>query len=325
MFQFDTWLSVLLVLAIAALSLMLWRWWRRKRSMVKLERDPSGMWRYHRDTMYQKKLAYRHQLGGDPREENVETVAVISFTGDIRARQHKSLGALVDEVVVNAEDLDEVVVVLNSPGGMVPPYGHAYSQMERLRALGIRLTVCVDVVAASGGYLMTLPAHKIVAAPLAIVGSIGVMAFVPNFREMLLSHKITPRTFTAGKFKRTVTLTDEATDEEVARFQEQLEEIHRQFAAAVKKYRPDVDTDKVATGEHWTAEESLEKELGLVDELGTSEQYLLERNRYADLVFISQRRNLFDDGFGRMISRLSDEVEERVYSRLAAGQYGLPY
>lgn len=275
--------------------------------------------------MFQKKLAYRHQLGGDPRDEDVETIAVIHFAGDIRARQHRTLGALVDEIAVNADALDEVVVILNSPGGMVPPYGHAYSQMERIRALGVNLTVCVDVVAASGGYLMTAPAHKIIAAPLSIVGSIGVMAFVPNFRELLLEHKITPRTFTAGKFKRTVSLTDEASEEEIARFQEQLEEIHKQFSAAVKKYRPGVDIERVATGEHWTAEESLEKELGLVDDLGTSEQYLLERNRFADLVFISQRRNFFDDGFGKMIGRISDEVEARVYGRLTAGQHGLPY
>lgn len=318
MFQFDGWLSIVLTLALVVLALLLMRWMRRKRSMIRLERDASGLWRYHRESVFRKKLAYRHQLGGDPRDDDVETVAVLHFEGDIRARQHRAFGALVDEVAVNREEIDEVVVVLTSPGGMVPPYGHAFAQMERLRALGIRVTACVDVVAASGGYLMCLPAHKIVAAPLAIVGSIGVMAFVPNIRKMLLRHDINPRTFTAGKYKSTVNLTDDATPEEVERFQQQLEVIHAQFAGAVKKYRPDVDIDQVATGEHWTAAEALEKSLRLVDELGTSEQYLLERNRFADLVFIGQRRNLFDDGFGKMISRVSDVVEARVYERMAA-------
>ena len=214
------------------------------------------------------------------------------------------------------DELDEIVVVVSSPGGAVPGYGHAYAQIERIRNLDLKLTVCIDVVAASGGYLMSVPADKIIAAPFALVGSVGVVAFVPNLHRLLTKNDITPRTFTAGKYKRTVSLFNEDTKEEEQHFQSQLEAIHRLFVEAVKKYRSQLNLAEVETGDHWTAQESIEKNLGLVDEIGTSHDYLLKKNLERDVVYLNTKKNFWDDGVGRFTSSLADNVEERVTSWL---------
>jgi serine protease SohB len=137
---------------------------------------------------------------------------------------------------------------------------------------------------------------------------------VPNVRELLLKWSVQPRTFTAGKYKRTVSLTDNASPEELERFQGQLETIHEMFGRAVKKYRPQAKLEEVTTGEHWSAEDALEKELGLVDELGTSHSYLLRRNREYPLVFISQKKSFWDDGLGRFLVLAFDQLENRLIS-----------
>ena len=285
---------------------------RRKKSKIRLDKDASGLWKYHPDTDFSRKEAFAPKLdleGGEESpdkksEEEAKPLAILSFRGDIKAKQHDSFAKLVDEVVINKESLSEVVVKVTSPGGMVSQYGHVLSEMERLRETGIPLTVCVDVVAASGGYLASLPATKIVSAPFAVVGSVGVVAFVPNFREFLNQYRIQPRTFTAGKYKRTVSMTDEASPEEVARFQGQLESIHRQFRDLVVRYRPQAKIEEIETGDHWTAKESVELGLGLVDELATSSDYLLRANRTRDLIELSQKKNMFEDGIGQLFAAL---------------------
>ena len=312
----NAWFYVL-VLSCFALLVVLWRLWRGRKRKFRLEQDKTGFYRYHKDSVFKKKDAYRAVLGPDGKKsrkaaEDRKAVAVISFRGDLRAKEHLALADLVDELQVNKDKISEVVVCVTSPGGMVAPYGHAFSEMERIRALGFDLTVCVDVVAASGGYLMSLPAHKIIAAPFAVVGSIGVMAFVPNLRKLLLNNDINPRTFTAGRFKRTVSLTDDAGPEEIARFQQQLDTIHAQFSQAVKKYRPKVDADNVTTGEHWTAQEALDKNLGLVDEIGTSHQYLLRKNEDQDLLFLTRKTHFWEDGLSLFASILADALEARL-------------
>jgi len=284
---------------MVALTLLLHRLHKRSRSRVKLKKDPSGLWRYHLDSEFLRKESYGGSLDKESKSTDTKPVAVLEFHGDIRAKQHGPLAQLIDEVVVNKDELSGVVVVIESAGGMVSPYGHAFSQLERVRRAGLELTVCIDVVAASGGYLMSVPANKIVAAPFAIVGSIGVVTFVPNFRKFLQNHHIEPRTFTSGQFKRTVTLTDDATPEEVERFKEQLDAIHKQFISAVSKYRPGLKIAEATTGEYWTAEKSVSLELGLVDELSSSEEYLLELNRTVPLVYVSCRQGFWDEKFGR--------------------------
>ncbi len=327
--------AVLLTLILSILCLLLVFLLLRKSRKRKfaIEKDKTGYWRYHKETQFVKKDSYSSVISEDAekkkkkksdkksesKKDSEETaVAVITFNGDLKAKQHGMLAELVDEIEINKKSFSEVVVCVTSPGGAVPQYGHAYSQMARLRNLEIPLTVCVDTVAASGGYLMALPANKIIAAPFALVGSIGVMAFVPNIRRLLEDWQIQPRTFTAGKYKRTVTLTDNATPEEVAHFQEQLESIHSLFSSAVKEYRTHVDVDLVTTGDYWTAQDSIKDELGLVDELGTANEYLLQLNKDKPLVYLSQKRGFLDGGLSFFTGHIADRIEERLLAPRAS-------
>lgn len=201
-------------------------------------------------------------------------VYVIEFKGDIRAQAVASLREEVSAVLAVAESGDSVVVKLENPGGTVPDHGLGAAQLVRLRDAGIDLTVVVDKVAASGGYLMACVANRIVAAPFAIIGSIGVVAQVPNFRRLLTEKGVDVEQITAGKYKRTVTMFGENTDEDRAKLRSDLEDIHAQFQAVVERYRPQLNLEKVATGEHWYGTQALE--LGLIDELGTSDSLLAE-------------------------------------------------
>jgi serine protease SohB len=176
-------------------------------------------------------------------------------------------------------------VCLENHGGVVHEHGLAASQLARIRDRDIPLTVCVDKVAASGGYLMACVATKIYAAPFAILGSIGVLAQIPNFNRMLDSHGVEFEQVTAGKYKRTVTMFGENTDEDRAKLKEELEDVHSLFKEAVAKYRPDLDLEKVATGEHWYGTRALD--LGLADEIRTSDELLADLAGERDLYSVS--------------------------------------
>lgn len=202
-------------------------------------------------------------------------VFVVRFDGDVRAHQVDGLREEINAILQVATAQDEVVIVLESPGGMVSGYGLAAAQLLRLRDRGVRVTACVDEVAASGGYLMAVTAHQILAAPFAVLGSIGVVAQVPNFNRLLKHHNIDFKEYTAGEFKRTVSLFGEITPAGEAKFREQLEDTHRQFKDFVYRYRPNLQLDQVATGEYWYGERALQ--LGLVDALKTSDDYLFEK------------------------------------------------
>lgn len=303
-------------LAILAIALLLLKLRKAGKGKYKLKRDSSGLWRYYKETQFERKAAYggvldSSQKKSKDKKEN-KPIAVLHFNGDIKAKQHNTFAKLVDEVELNREELSEVVVVVMSPGGSVPQYGHVFSQMERLRAFDLPLTVCVDVVAASGGYLLALPATKIIAAPFAFVGSIGVVAFVPNFRGLLERLDVEPRTFTAGKYKRTVGLFDDASPAEVEHFKGQLTAIHEMFLGAVSKYRHNAKLELIETGDHWTAQDSISMELGLVDELGTANGYLLAVNRERDLVVLSQKKGFFDDGISAIWSAMREKLGMRL-------------
>lgn len=245
-------------------------------------------------------------------------VAVLRFDGDILASDRRQFARLVDEVLVNKDRLTGTIVVVSSPGGGVAQYGQLYAEMERIRKAGIDLTVCVDTFAASGGYLMSLPANRIVAAPFAMVGSIGVVSELINANRFLRNLGLEPLVMTAGKHKRTVTITGEITDEAKAHYQQQLEAIHRQFIKAVTTYR-NVDPDKVCTGDYWTAQESVELGLNLVDHLATSQEFLLEVNENYDLVVLMEKKSPFERGVFRFLTRLIDHVIERVSTRMRGG------
>lgn len=212
---------------------------------------------------------------------------VIDFKGDLKASAVQSLREEVSAVLAVAGEGDEVVVRLENYGGVVHEHGLGASQLARIRDRNIPLTVTVDKVAASGGYLMACVASKIVAAPFAILGSIGVIAQLPNFNRMLESHGVDFEQVTAGEYKRNVTMFGKNTDADRAKLKEQLEDIHSLFKAAVAKFRPNLDLAKVATGEHWYGSRALE--LGLADELKTSDALLAELVADRDLYSVSYK------------------------------------
>jgi len=199
-------------------------------------------------------------------------VFVVDFKGDLKASNVTSLREEVSAILEVATTDDLVVVRLENHGGVVHEHGLAASQLARIRDRGIPLTVAVDKVAASGGYLMACVGDRILAAPFAILGSIGVLAQIPNFSRMLDEHGVDFEMITAGKYKRTVTMFGRNTDEDRAKLREELEDVHTLFKGAVAQYRPGLDLEKVATGEHWYGTRALE--LGLADELSTSDELL---------------------------------------------------
>ncbi|WP_018862753.1 protease SohB [Thioalkalivibrio sp. ALJ3] len=246
--------------------------------------------------------------GQDSGEQDRPRVYVLRFTGDIRASSVDSLREEVTAILTLARpEQDRVIVCLESPGGLVPSYGLAASQLARLRDQGLDLTVAVDRVAASGGYMMAAVAHRIVAAPFAVLGSIGVVAQIPNLHRWLERHDIDVELLTAGEYKRTLTVLGENTDEGRRKFREQLEEAHDQFKTFLSRYRPSLDLEKLATGEHWYGEQA--HELGLADELRTSDDLLLETSREADLFEITYTR---PQRLSRRITLAMESIVERV-------------
>lgn len=241
--------------------------------------------------------------------------AVITFDGNLHAEGHDLFGQLADEVVENAAHLSEVVVCITSPGGSVPPYGLMYAHMERMRNTGVPITACVDQFGASGGYLTVAPATKIVANPLAMIGSIGVAAHVLNYSGFLQALRIESVTLSSGKHKRMLTTTDPVTDEGRDFTTKKLEVIHRIFIDAVRKYRPDV-SEEICDGDSWSAQESMQKGFGLVDELASSIEYLSALNHQRDLVYLSAKKSKFATPFFNYTTGIAVSIADRVIARL---------
>ena len=208
------------------------------------------------------------------KEDKSQQVFVLDFDGDIKATAVKHLREEVSTLISTANKGDEVVIRLESGGGMVHSYGLAAAQLVRLKDAGLKLTVCVDKIAASGGYMMACVADTIIAAPFAVIGSIGVVSQLPNFHKLLKKNDVDYEMFTAGDYKRTVTVFGENDDEDRAKYQQELEQTHDLFKHFVNTYRSQLDLDKVANGEHWYGEDALK--LQLVDTLQTSDSYILE-------------------------------------------------
>ncbi|WP_214000127.1 protease SohB [Arsukibacterium sp.] len=200
---------------------------------------------------------------------------LLEFNGSMDARETESLREEVTAILTIAKPEDEVLLRLESGGGVVHGYGLAASQLDRIRQQDIPLTVAVDKVAASGGYMMACIGSKIIAAPFAILGSIGVIAQLPNFHKLLQKNHVDFEQFTAGEFKRTVTLFGENTEKGRQKFQQELEETHVLFKSFVQQHRPQLDVTRVATGEHWFGYQALE--LQLVDTIQTSDDYLMTK------------------------------------------------
>jgi len=208
-------------------------------------------------------------------------IFVLDFDGDMRASEVTSLREEITALLAIADKKDEVFVTLESGGGMVHSYGLAASQLKRIADKEIKLTIAVDKVAASGGYMMVCVADHIMAAPFAIIGSIGVLAQIPNFNRFLKKHDIDYEQLTAGKYKRTLTMFGENTDSDREKMKEELEETHVLLKEFIKDNRGQVDIENIATGEHWYGKKALE--LGLIDEIRTSDDYLSESTKDANI------------------------------------------
>ena len=220
-------------------------------------------------------------------EESPPRAFVIEFKGDLKASAVPSLREEVSALLEVATSDDQVIICLENYGGVVHEHGLAASQLVRIRDREIPLTVVVDKVAASGGYLMACVANKILAAPFAILGSIGVVAQIPNFNRLMDERGIEFEQVTAGKHKRNVTMFGKNTDEDRAKLREELEDVHALFKDAVTRYRPDLDIEAIATGEHWYGSRALE--MGLADEIKTSDELLAELVQDHDLFRLSYK------------------------------------
>lgn len=212
-------------------------------------------------------------------------IFVLSFKGDLRASAVENFREEITSVLKVATVKDEVVVKIESGGGMVHQYGLAASQMQRIRDRQIPLIASIDKVAASGGYLMACVADRIFSAPFAVLGSIGVIAQLPNFNRLLKKHNIDFEQITSGEYKRTLSLFGENTEKGRKKFKEEIEEVHNLFKNFVSEHRSTINIEQLATGEHWLGKKALE--LGLVDKLITSDDYLLGASENADIYEIS--------------------------------------
>ena len=223
----------------------------------------------------------------DPKTDDNKNVFVLDFDGDIKASAAAHLREEISVIISSAKAGDEVVIRLESGGGQVNAYGLAAAQLVRIKDAGLILTVCVDKISASGGYMMACVADKIIASDFAVIGSVGVVSQLPNFHELLKKHNIGYEMFTAGEYKRTVTIFGENDDEDRAKHQADIERIHELFKTFVKKHRPKLDVEKIATGEIWFGQDALD--LGLIDAIGTSDGYVLELIKEHEVLVLHTR------------------------------------
>jgi serine protease SohB len=249
--------------------------------------------------------------------EDKKRVFVLEFNGDIRASHVESLREEVTAILtIGRAGVDEVVVVLESPGGMAHAYGLGATQLLRVKDAGLRLTVCVDKVAASGGYMMACTGNQILAAPFAIIGSIGVVAQVPNLHRLLKKHDVDFEEITAGEFKRTVSVFGEITEKGRKKFQEQLEDTHFLFKAFVKENRPQLNLEQVATGEYWFGKRAMD--FGLVDQLISSDDYLFKQRDSAHIYRIElQGRKKWSEKLAESMSAAAVKAIEKSWSTLS--------
>ena len=261
----------------------------------------------HKEQAKAEKKASKSAGSANDEQSQRKKLFVLDFDGDIKASSVETMREEISALLTIATKDDEVLVRLESGGGTVHGYGLGASQLQRIRDRDIPLTVAVDKVAASGGYMMACVANKIIAAPFSIIGSIGVLAQIPNLNKLLKKNNIEFEQLSAGEYKRTLTMFGENTDKGRAKMQEDLEDTHRLFKEFVKSQRPGLDIDKVATGEHWLGTKALE--LGLVDILQTSDDYLMVNRDETDLIQIeySEKQPL--------VERLSNLVSTGIFKQ----------
>lgn len=247
-------------------------------------------------------------------------VYVLNFKGDIAARAVNSLREEISAVLSMADASDEVILRLESPGGMVHAYGLASSQLMRIKNERIPLTICVDKVAASGGYMMACLADKLVAAPFAIIGSIGVLVQLPNFHRLLKKHDVDYEIISAGEYKRTLTTFGEITKKGKDKVQEDVETIHDIFKHWVKDHRPSVEIDKIATGETWVGSQA--KERYMVDDLRTSDECIISACEDSDVFEVEfEIHKSIHDKIGKMLQGVSEKLFSNWFEKTTFTNY----
>lgn len=266
--------------------------------------------REKREKKARAKAARRQAKDGDDTAAAKPRLFVVDFDGDLRASAVDQLREEISVISAELGDSDEVLVRLESGGGLVHSYGLAASQLQRIRDRGASLTVAVDKVAASGGYMMACVGQKVIAAPFAVIGSIGVIAQLPNFHRLLKKNDIDFEMLTAGQYKRTLTLFGENTDAGREKFREELEDTHDLFKEFVSAHREKVDIERVATGEVWYGQRALD--VGLVDDLTTSDAYIQARLDSHDAFEV---RYVPQKNWQQKLGMAAEATAERVLSR----------
>lgn len=256
----------------------------------------------------------KDQETNEEAESKRQRTFVLDFDGDVKASPVESMREEISALLTIAEKGDEVVLRLESGGGMVHSYGLAASQLDRIRQAELGLTICVDKVAASGGYMMACVGDKILAAPFALLGSIGVLAQLPNFNRLLKKHDVDMEILTAGEYKRTLTMFGENTEKGRSKFVEELEETHELFKHYVSERRPELDIAAVATGEVWYGIKAIENKL--IDEIQTSDAYLQLQAKERDIYQLSfTHKKSMAEKLGLSIEASIDRLASKWWAR----------
>jgi serine protease SohB len=267
-----------------------------------------------------KKATAKNTEGADNDDSATKRYFVVNFEGNIAADAVESLREEITAILSMATKNDEVILRLESPGGMVHAYGLASSQLLRIKNKNIPLTICVDKVAASGGYMMACLADRLVAAPFAIIGSIGVLVQLPNFYRVLKKYDVDYEIISAGEYKRTLTHFGEITNKGKDKVKEDVENIHQIFKDWVKTYRPSVEIDTIATGETWVGSQA--KERYMVDDIKTSDECVIEACETYEVYEIKfeikkplqvRLANLLEESANRLISRGFGKSDHDIY------------
>lgn len=264
----------------------------------------------------QERKERKKRLKSGEEEETKPRLFLIRFDGDLHASEVENLRESITAILTIAQPSDEVLVLLESHGGVVHNYGLAASQLVRIKEKKLKLTIAVDLIAASGGYMMACVADQILAAPFAVLGSIGVLAEVPNFHGLLQKHKVDIEHHTAGEYKTTLTMLAKNTDKGREKFQEELNEIHTLFKNFVSQNRPQVDIQKIATGEVWYGTDALA--VGLVDVIKTSDDYIIEKSEELDIYEVSlQVHENLKEKLSAMLYKSASTTLEKLWSKVS--------
>ena len=158
-----------------------------------------------------------------------------------------------------------IVLRVNSPGGGIVATDEVYTVLSEIEK---PIVVSMGEIAASGGYYVSCAARKIVANPVTLTGSIGVISTMPNFEELLDKIGVQVLVIKSGPMKDELSPYRQPTEEEIAHWQAITDEAYEQFLRVVAEGR-DLDLEEVrksADGRVYTGKQALE--LGLVDQLG---------------------------------------------------------